>query len=341
VSPESSPTALVVHPHFHARRSGATTHVEAVLPGIARVFEARALGDALDPALPRIRWPELWRRIRAGPVVWHAHRNNELALGLVLRWLGCHVRLVFTRHASVQPGWLTRTLMRRADQVVSLTPDIAQSVSLPSTVVAHGVDLNRFRPPGDRDRAWLALGQGGQFGIGVLGRIRPEKGQADFVEATRPLLAAHPEWRAVFVGTVRPKHRAFAERLARQGGPALAFVGEQADIRPWYQGLSVVVHPSYTEGFSLVTAEAMASGCCVVASRLPYVDGLIEHGRTGFVFPPGDVGALAEVLTSLLRDPARARAVGQAAAEEARRRLGVDEEVRRLLDVYRPLLATP
>ena len=114
--------------------------------------------------------------------------------------------------------------------------------------------------------------------------------------------------------------------------------GEQSPIEPWYQGLSILVHPSYAEGYSLVHVEAMASGCCVVASKLPYLDTLIEHGRTGFFFEPGDVKGLRGVLDELTRDPERARQVGRNAAEEARRRCGVEHEARALRDLYHSLV---
>jgi len=330
---------LVVHPHLHPRRTGVTRHVEAVLPGIGAEVEARALGEALDPAVPRIGWGELWHRIRTGPVVWHAHRNNELVLGLILRGLGRQVRLVFTRHASVPPGRLTRALARRADRLISLTPAIAQTVNLPSTVVSHGVDLARFSPPADRDAAWQALGFPGKHGVGVLGRVRPEKGQQDFVAALQDVLPRYPEWHALLVGMVRPQHRAFAQGLRAAAGPAVSFVGEQTEVVPWYRGLQVVVHPSQTEGFSMVHVEAMACGCCVVASRLPYLPTVIEHGRTGFLYEPGDVDGLRAILARLMAHPDEARRVGEQAAQEARRRFGVDGEVARLLEVYRPLLS--
>ena len=78
-------------------------------------------------------------------------------------------------------------------------------------------------------------------------------------------------------------------------------MGEQRDVRPWYQGASVVVQPSHAESFSLVLAEAMASGCCVVAARLPHYRAFLEEGRTGFTYPVGDAAALAAVLGTLWR----------------------------------------
>jgi mannosyltransferase len=340
VSPSAAAPApaLVVHPHFHGRRTGITRHVESVLPGIGRELEARALGRGLEPSVVRIGWQELWRRIRRQPVIWHAHRNNELALGLLLRWLGRRVRLVFTRHASGRPSWWTRRLLGWADRFVALTPAISEAVSLRSTVIGHGVNLAFFRPPADRDAAWKALGLGGRYGVGVLGRVRPEKGQADFVAAIAPLLQASPEWVAPVVGLVRPRHAQYARDLTGWGSDRVVLVDEQRDVVRWYQGLTIVVHPSRTEGFSLVALEAMACGACLVATSLPYARSVIEHGRTGFLYPPGDVAALRAMVEPLILEPSRARAVGEAAAEEARARFGVEGEVRELVDLYRSLL---
>jgi mannosyltransferase len=331
---------LIIHPHFHKRYTGVTRHVESVVPALARDTgsETRVMGSGLSQELPRITWPELLRRARTEPVVWHAHRNNELLAGMVLKLLGRQVRLVFTRHTSMAPSRLTRFLARGADSLVALTRQVAEVIALPSTVISHGIDLTRFHPPADRDEAWRRLGQGGRFGVGVIGRIRKEKGQGDFLEAVRPLLPEHAEWQAVLVGLAKGPDLEWVNGLRAGIEDRVALAGEQSVIEPWYQGLSVLVHPSYAEGYSLVHVEAMASGCCVVASRLPYLDTLIEHGRTGFFFEPGDVKALRELLDMLMREPERARQVGRNAAEEARRRCGVEHEARALGDLYRALV---
>lgn len=329
---------LIVHPHLHVRRSGATTHVEAVVPALDRSVETRALGMSLDRATPRIGVWELLRRARREPVIWHAHRNQELLAGLLLRALGKQVKLVFTRHSSVRPGWFTRTLVGQSNCVVSLTRQVARELGSPSVIVSHGVDLARFAPPPDRAQAWARLGFGGRYGIGVVGRVRKDKGQGDFVEALRPLLPQHPEWRAVLVGLVKSAERAWAQGLKESAGGALAMVGEQREILPWYQGLTILVHPSYREAHSLVLLEALASGCCVIATRLEHHPEMIDHGRTGFLYEPGDVPALRALLTELLAAPARAEQVGRNAAEEARRRFGLEHEVGGLMNVYEGLL---
>ncbi|QDE91474.1 glycosyl transferase family 1 [Myxococcus xanthus] len=328
---------LIVHPHFHHRYTGVTRHVETVVPALVRDSgsETRVIGSGLSEGLPRITWPELLRRLRREPVVWHAHRNNELLVGMLLKLLGRDVRLVFTRHTSMAPSGFTRFIARGADALVSLTKQVADVIALPSTVVSHGIDLTRFHPPEDRDAAWRKLGLGGRYGIGVIGRIRKEKGQGDFVQAIRPLLPAHPDWQPVLVGLAKGPDLDWLNQQMAGIEDRIALPGEQSVIEPWYQGLRILVHPSYAEGYSLVHVEAMASGCCVVASKLPYLDTLIEHGRTGFFFEPGDVQGLRELLDMLMREPERARQIGQNAAEEARRRCGVEHEARALADVYR------
>ncbi|RYZ41372.1 MAG: glycosyltransferase family 1 protein [Myxococcaceae bacterium] len=329
---------LIVHPHFHKRYTGVTRHVESVVPALARDDETRVIGSGLTADLPRISWAELVHRAQQEPIVWHAHRNNELLAGMLLKVLGEDVRLVFTRHTSVAPTRFTRWLARGADALVSLTNQISEVIALPSTVISHGIDLTRFRPPEDRDAAWKRLGQGGRYGIGVIGRIRKEKGQGDFIEALRPLLPERPEWQAVLVGLAKGPDLAWVNGLREGIEERVKLAGEQSTIEPWYQGLSILVHPSYAEGYSLVHMEAMASGCCVVASKLPYLDALIEHGRTGFFFEPGDVKGLRELLDQLTREPERARQVGRNAEEEARRRCGVEHEARALSDLYHSLV---
>jgi mannosyltransferase len=325
---------LVVHPHFHRRRTGVTAHTELIVPELGRLMEARALGRHLAEDVPRIAWSELWGRLRREPVVWHAHRNNELLVGLLLRLVGQRVRLVYTRHGGTPPGRFTRLLTRFAEQLVTLNAQSAGWMRRPSQLVPHGVDLERFTPPVDRDAAWRALGLGGRHGIGVVGRIRPSKGQGDFIDALEPLLPEFPEWTPVLVGLARGRHRAWAEGLRARTGGRLVLAGEQRPVVPWYQGLSVLVNPTHFESFSMVMLEAMACGCCTVMSRLPHVPSFIEHGRTGFLFEPGNVAELRTLLRQLLREPEQARRVGLQAAEEARRRFGVEHEARALAQVY-------
>lgn len=328
---------LVVHPHFHPRRSGVTAHTELIVPALGALGETRVIGELMPPELPRITWRELLRRARRERVVWHAHRNNELLWGLLLRLLGRGTRVVYTSHSPRPVGRFTRWLVRRTDALVTLNAQASRWVGWPSRIVQHGVQLERFRPPDDRAEAFRQLGLPGKRAIGVVGRVRPNKGQGDFVEAIAPLLDAHPDWTPVLVGLAKDADAAWAGELRAKTGGRLHLAGEFRDVVPWYRGLSIVVHPSYAEAFSMVLIEAMAAGCCVVATRIAAVPEVVEHGRTGFLFDPGDVARLRAILAELLENPSRAEAVGRAAAEEARARFGIDQEARALAGLYSEL----
>ena len=316
----------VVLLHFHGRRTGVTRHVEDV----ARRLPAEVTGWGPLHDVTRLPWRALLERARSGALVLHAHRNLELLAALLLRAMRPSVRVVFTRHSAGRLSAWTRFLARRADARVVLTRVALRELGLRAEVVPHGVDLERFSPPADRAAAWRALGVGGSHGLGAVGRIRPSKGQQDLAAAWAVLGPRAPGWRAVLAGLVTGRWRAFAARLT-----GLEQLGELDDTPALYRGLTVLVQPSRQESFSLVLLEAMASGCCVVAAALPHYPELVEHGLTGFLYPPGDVPALVGVLEPLLAEPSRAEAVGRAAADEVRARWTLDAEVQALRALYR------
>jgi glycosyltransferase involved in cell wall biosynthesis len=75
----------------------------------------------------------------------------------------------------------------------------------------------------------------------------------------------------------------------------------------------LLLNPSNTETFGNVTLEAMASGLPVVGADALYHHALLEPGRTGILCPPTDASAYAGAILSLIDDPARRRAMGEAA----------------------------
>src|SRR5690606_28286002 len=332
---------LVVHTHRHRRRTGVTSHVEAVVRGLGPEVEARVLGYGVERALPRIGPLALLRRSRREQVVVHAHRNPEVLLILLLRLLGARLRLVVTRHGAGRPSWLTRALLSRADRVVALTRLAADALDVASKVIPHGVDTTRFTPPGDRSDAKRRLGLTPAPTVGVVGRIRPPKGQGDFVDAFVRVAPGHPDAQALVAGLAKPGDQGFVESLRQRAGGRLHVLGPTDQVETLFQALDIVVQPSHAESFSLVLLEAMASGCCVIAAHLPHYPELLEDGVTGLLYPVGDVEALAAQLRRVLEDPALAASLGAAAAAKVARHHGLTTQVRALRAFYPELAAAP
>lgn len=329
---------LVVHPHFHGRYTGASRHVETMLRAFSRSHEARTMGRVIDGAMPRIAHAEILRRAATEPVIWHAHRVHELLAGLSLRAVRRNIRVVFTRHSLGSPSALTRWAAAKADARIAVSPETARDFGLPSEVVLHGIDLSRFHPGDDRDAAWARLGLGGRYGMAVVGRIRPDKGVGDLLDAALPLLRANPAWRLVLIGLVKPKHRAWLSRKLAEASGAVVEVGEQRNIEEWYRALTVVVSPSHEESFGLVRAEALASGCCLLATRLNAFDAKLEDGRNALLYDKGDQGALRSALSKVFETPERAAAIGAAGAAFARAHLAAEAQAQQLERIYRRLV---
>jgi glycosyltransferase involved in cell wall biosynthesis len=116
-------------------------------------------------------------------------------------------------------------------------------------------------------------------------------------------------------GGMRGEVDAETERLGLTGRVKLLGFVNQTELPSVYRGADVLVLPSRYEAFGVVVNEAMLCGCVpIVSNRVGARFDLIEDGRTGFVYPSGDVERLGEVLRSLLSDPTRIMRMSESAA---------------------------
>jgi len=342
----------VVVPNLSARYSGVTSTIIALLPEHMKRLNIAAIGPNLPDRLPRITFSDLLRRGFAPPAgrparVWHARRNIEMLVGVLLaRVLRQPWKLIFTRAGQRSTTAYTRFLARQMDTVIATSPGAAEVMRMPATVIMHGVDTERFHPADDRAAAWAATGMPGRYGIGIFGRVRPQKGTDLFVEAMIRLLPRHQDWTAVVIGLVQPEDRAFADRLKRRIEDAglaerIRFLGEQpTDAIPvWQRAISILVAPPRYEGFGLLPIEAMASGTPVVASRAGAHEACIVDGETGLLVPADDGEALIEAIDSLMvLSPTERDAIGAAGRRHAEAAFSIAREAERLEAVYKRLL---
>ncbi|MCK5586072.1 N-acetyl-alpha-D-glucosaminyl L-malate synthase BshA, partial [Candidatus Bipolaricaulota bacterium] len=114
--------------------------------------------------------------------------------------------------------------------------------------------------------------------------------------------------------------------VAREMGQELGvldrmkFVGIVDRVASLLARADLFLLPSSTESFGLVALEAMASGVPVIASDVGGIPEVIEHGRTGYLAPVGDVDAMSTYAIDLLQNEARHRQFGTEAQEQARQR---------------------
>jgi mannosyltransferase len=339
----------VIIPNLHWRYSGVTATNRMIAPRLAQLLPAAWLGRDAPEGVARLSFGDLLRLRRLPGKrarIWHARRNNEMIVGLLLKALGWRLTLVFTSAAQRRHTWISRWLMARMDGVIATSQAAASYLVLPAQVIHHGVDTELYRPPVDRAALFAATGLPGKYGVGCFGRLREQKGTDVFVEAMCRLLPRYPDFTAVIIGAVTPDQQIFVRGLrARVEAAGLTervrFLGELAiaDVPPWYQRITIYAFTSRNEGFGLTLLEAMAAGNALVAARSGAASQVVIDGRTGILVPPGDAEALAAALEPLMRDPAAAAAMGQRARDRAVDDFGIDSEARAVAAVYEKVWA--
>jgi mannosyltransferase len=342
-------TVLVIAPNFKKRLSGVTSTLVQLIPEHRR----RGLGIAtLGPGLPDDMpamsfWqlPMLWARpANATHRVWHARRNNEMLVGLILcKVLRMPLKLLFTSAAQRHHSAYTRWLISKMDAVVATSGKSGSFLKVPHTVIRHGIDTALFHPPANADDTIAATNLPGRYLVGCFGRVRHQKGTDLFVRAMIELLPQNPEWTAVISGRVTPEHASFADQLKADIARAnlserIVFLGEVADIKPWYRRLSLYVAPSRNEGFGLTPLEAMASQTAVVASDAGAYAELIAQDKTGSVVAAGDYDALRDAIAPYLANPQLAHQHGLAAITHVSEGFALQNEAKSLETEYAALL---
>ncbi|MDB5525329.1 MAG: lpcC [Rhizobium sp.] len=335
----------VIAPHFKQRLSGVTSTVIQLIPRQAKAgVRIATLGPGLPDHLPKMAFLDLlkcWKRPASGRQrIWHARRNNEMVVGVLLRdVLRMPLRLVFTSAAQRRHTRYTKWLIGRMDQVVATSARSGSFLDVPHTVVMHGIDTALFHPAESADDRFSAAGLPGRYAIGCSGRVRHQKGTDLFVDAMIALLPHYAPWTAIIAGRVTPEHQAFADQLKskiEKAGLAerILFLGEVDDIKVWYRRFSLFVAPSRNEGFGLTPLEAMASSTAVVTSDAGAYAEMVVPGRTGMVAPAGDGDALRNAIEPYLADPDRAKRHGQNALAHVRQAFDIGNEVEGLRRVY-------
>jgi glycosyltransferase involved in cell wall biosynthesis len=305
--------------------------------------ESRATGLTLfqmydcDPLEVAVRIAEEWR-----PDVVHLHVPWALSLTLsVVEKL--RLPLVYTIHSLLRAAFdighepepileysgRQERAIQLATRVIALTNNEAALTSeyYPQArgrvrVVGNGVEDSEAA----RDAARGREREGAPLVL-YAGRLVERKGIRELLDAIPHILDRAPETRFVIAGG--PPGVA-APELERRWLPAgcvplcgrIRFTGwlSTGEVARWYQAADVLVVPSRYEPFGMVILEGMLYGLPVAAANVGGPRELLEHERTGLLFPPGQAGALAQAVLRLVFDRQLCRTLGERAAREVRAR---------------------
>jgi glycosyltransferase involved in cell wall biosynthesis len=172
-----------------------------------------------------------------------------------------------------------------------------------------------------------------------LGRLYDFKRFDLALRAFAPLASSFPGVRLLIAGDgpERSRLEALAGRLGL--APAVEFLGwvPPDDVPGLIRSATAVVIPSGVEAFGLVALQAAQLARPVVATRVGGLPEVVMDGETGLLVEPGDLAALTTAIAALLSDPARARAMGEAARLRARDVFGWEQHVAAYERLYQRL----
>jgi phosphatidyl-myo-inositol dimannoside synthase len=195
--------------------------------------------------------------------------------------------------------------------------------------LSPGVDVDRFTPGADGGPVRERYGLGDAPVVVCVSRLVPRKGQDVLLRAWPQVLARHPRARLLLVGG-GPLEAALRRTVAtRRLEHSVVLTGGVPPERlpAHYAAGDVFAMPCRTrragldvEGLGMVFLEAAACGLPVVAGTSGGAPETVQEGVTGHVVDPRSPSAVAAVLTDLLDDPVRARAMGAAGRAWVERR---------------------
>lgn len=282
---------------------------------------------------------------RFSPDVVHSHMVHANLFARILR-LACPMsKLVCTAHSTYEGGRLRVWAYRLTNFLADLTTNVsraavsafeAQGVAPRGVlrVVPNGVDPRIFVRD-EQVRAAVRQREGVAAGARVVlavGRLSAAKNYSGLLNAFARLDGQQDAllW-IVGDGELAAELHAQAHRLDL--GRRVRFFGVRCDVADLMNAADVFVLASAWEGFSLATAEAMASERVVVASRVGGVAEVV--GDCGLLVESGDDVALAAALREVLCMPAaQASAWGTKARARVLALFSLDRVARQWLEIY-------
>lgn len=226
--------------------------------------------------------------------------------------------------------------IRRAQHTILISPYVGQ-------LFGARLSGHRYLIPNPVDPAFFKTPRREQPGTVLFaGRLIARKGVKDLIQAMSRLRDI-PEVRLVLAGSTSDSQ--YVAELKSQidslgWTSSVDFCGtlEPAAFMRALSECSCLVLPAYQETAPMVIQEAMACGVPVIATDICGIPYQVEHNQTGYLFPPGDVDALAENLRLLLTQDTLRQEFGAAARKKADSEYRSTSVAARTRDVYLNML---
>jgi glycosyltransferase involved in cell wall biosynthesis len=301
------------------------------LPALTRPFNGWLSGRAIRDVAAAFA-PDVILSYWLYPDAWGAQRvARALDVPFVAGARGSDIRV---RDAISRR--LTQTVVRGADRLLVVSADLGRLAvrdygadAARVRVIGNGCDSSIFRLQ-DRAAARRANAVSDDAELVVyVGRLVPEKGLRELIEAVKNLRRTRSRIELVLVGDGPMREELAALAADSANGVRLAGAQPPERVAAWMAAANLVTLPSYSEGHPNVLVEALACGRPVVSTPVGGVPEVVDESCSVLV-PPRDAvalaGALAAVLDRTWDETALSRRFSRSWADVAADTLGVCAE---------------
>ena len=204
----------------------------------------------------------------------------------------------------------------------------------------NGIDTGAFQPRSSgAERATHPQLQQADVVVGVVCALRLEKGLDTLIAGFASVAGAHPGARLLVVGSGPERERLEEKAISLGIADRCVFVPATSQVASWLRVMDIFVLPSLSEAFSNALMEAMACGCCVVASNVGGNPELAGDPQRGALFEAANPVSLANVLRELISAPKRRKALGVAANTFIREGFSIRASAARMAEIYKDCLS--
>lgn len=173
--------------------------------------------------------------------------------------------------------------------------------------------------------------------LGTIARMNRQKGLPVLLRAARILSEKIPKAAVAVIGDGPQRNRLETRRKQWKLEETVFFMGAQKNAERFLPAFDVFVLPSLWEGLPYVLLEAAAAGIPVIASNIGGVREVLVHGRSGYLFEPGNAPALADAAVFLLKNRPLARRLGKTLQREVPSRFPLRKMVKEIEEFYSEL----